>query len=165
MMNFVAAALTNYLVTAHFHDPETVHTQSIRPKPSCPASTGGWRRFGGPANAAFLIAIVAACGVWWILWRTPFGLRPVPRASTRGRQDRTHRHQRARAESFLLAGALSETFGLRELHHGLQALLRGRVHRRCRLHGQPVALLGQEPSRSGSCWPRCCSGPSRTGPW
>jgi simple sugar transport system permease protein len=69
MMNFIAFAGTNYLISAHFHMPETIHTAELPPAASLPGLSLG----GSPANVSFFLAVALAIGVWYFLWRTPLG--------------------------------------------------------------------------------------------
>ena len=70
MLNFIVLALLNYIVAAHIHVPETLHTPEIH--------AGAMPRFadmaptfaGSAANTTFLLALVAAALVWWYLFRT-----------------------------------------------------------------------------------------------
>ncbi|HEU4883844.1 MAG TPA: ABC transporter permease [Longimicrobium sp.] len=70
MLNFIVLALLNYVVSAHLHVPETLHTPDI--------GGGVIPRFGGPftgsaANASLFVALLAAGLVWWYLFRTRRG--------------------------------------------------------------------------------------------
>ncbi|MFA5160728.1 MAG: ABC transporter permease [Elusimicrobiales bacterium] len=74
MMNFIAAALANYLVAVKFHEPETVHTAAGMPSsflPRLDAFIGAFK--GSPANVSLLIALTACAAVWWLLRKTAFG--------------------------------------------------------------------------------------------
>lgn len=74
MMNFIALALTNYLISAHFHMPETIHTEELQASASLPLGDAFNRWFQGSAvNASLLLALALACGVWYFLWHTPLG--------------------------------------------------------------------------------------------
>jgi simple sugar transport system permease protein len=74
MMNFIALALTNYLVVRHFHMPETVHTPAI-------ASSAHLVRFsrfcswfaGSPLNVSIFLALLTCLVVYHILWKTSLG--------------------------------------------------------------------------------------------
>jgi simple sugar transport system permease protein len=74
MMNFIALALTNYLVTSFFHLPETVHTQLTSPAAFLPRLDQYISAFkGSPANVTLFLA-VALCAVFWrLIWKTPYG--------------------------------------------------------------------------------------------
>ncbi|MGI9076956.1 MAG: ABC transporter permease [Gemmatimonadaceae bacterium] len=73
MLNFIVLALLNYIVAAHLHVPETLHTPQLR--------AGAVPRFssfvdafhGSAANVTFFFAIVAAGIVAWYLFRTRGG--------------------------------------------------------------------------------------------
>ncbi|MDE2237070.1 MAG: ABC transporter permease [Elusimicrobia bacterium] len=74
MMNFIALALTNYLVMARVHVPETIHTQELPAAASLPLAGAFARTFQGSAvNASLLVALALAAAVWYFLWRTPLG--------------------------------------------------------------------------------------------
>jgi simple sugar transport system permease protein len=70
MLNFVVLALLNYIVAAHIHVAETLHTPEMHVG-SVPRLTAVSALFAGSAaNATFLLAIAAAVAVWWYLFRT-----------------------------------------------------------------------------------------------
>jgi simple sugar transport system permease protein len=73
MLNFVVLALLNYIVAAHVHVPETLHTPEINAG-AVPRLTAVSSMFAGSAaNATFLFALLAAGAVWWYLFRTRAG--------------------------------------------------------------------------------------------
>ena len=73
MLNFVVLALLNYIVAAHIHVPETLHTPEMQVG-SVPRLAAVSAVFAGSAaNATFLLAIAAAVAVWWYLFRTRSG--------------------------------------------------------------------------------------------
>jgi simple sugar transport system permease protein len=73
MLNFIVLALLNWIIAAHLHMPETLHTPEIR--------AGAVARFadvfaafhGSAANFTILLLLAAALGVWWFLFRTRSG--------------------------------------------------------------------------------------------
>lgn len=73
MLNFVVLALLNYVVAARLHVSETLHTPAIR--------AGRLPRLGellpafagSAANSVLLLAVLAAAGLWWLLFRTRAG--------------------------------------------------------------------------------------------
>jgi len=70
MLNFVVLAFLNYMVAAHIHVPETLHTPEIRAG-AVPRLTGVSSMFSGSAaNMTFLLALATAASVWWYLFRT-----------------------------------------------------------------------------------------------
>jgi len=86
MLNFIVLALLNYLTTTKLHVPDTLHTAEIRsgalPRISDMASAFQ----GSAANLVILLALLAAWGFGWFLFRTRrgFELRAVglqPRAA------------------------------------------------------------------------------------
>ncbi len=74
MLNFVALALANYLVSTWFAVPETLHTEPIVEGARLSrlgAFVGAFH--GSAANTALLLALAAAAGAWWLLFRTGTG--------------------------------------------------------------------------------------------
>ncbi|GAC1649042.1 MAG: ABC transporter permease [Gemmatimonadaceae bacterium] len=73
MLNFVVLGLLNWIVSAHLHVPETLHTPELR--------TGLFPRVeriasafhGSAANAIVLVAVAASVLAWWVLFRTRSG--------------------------------------------------------------------------------------------
>lgn len=73
MFNFVVFALLNYLLSAHFGVPETVHTASIVAG-SIPRLSETFAVFhGSAANWTIVAALIAAVVAWWLLFRTRHG--------------------------------------------------------------------------------------------
>jgi ABC-type uncharacterized transport system permease subunit len=74
MMNFVAMALANYLISAHFHEPETIHTAELPAAAGLPSFETMFGLFkGSPVNASLLLALLLAAAIAYFLWRTPAG--------------------------------------------------------------------------------------------
>jgi ABC-type uncharacterized transport system permease subunit len=73
MLNFVVLALLNYVIAAHLHVPETLHTPEIRAGAVARLSDVAPAFHGSAANAVMLIALAAAAVVWWYLFRTRRG--------------------------------------------------------------------------------------------
>ncbi|MEZ5066607.1 MAG: ABC transporter permease [bacterium] len=78
MLNFLASALTGYLVVHVLREPGEMIPQT----PAIPLAAhlprlGEWTPLPAqsPANAALLVALAAALALAWILARTPFGFR------------------------------------------------------------------------------------------
>jgi general nucleoside transport system permease protein len=70
MLNFIVLALLNYIVAAHVHVAETLHTPEIHAG-AVPRLAALSRTFAGSAaNTTFLFALAAAAVVWWYLFRT-----------------------------------------------------------------------------------------------
>jgi len=70
MLNFIVLALLNWIIAAHLHVPETLHTPDIR--------AGGVARLNGmftgsAANWVLLLALATAGAVWFYLFRTRRG--------------------------------------------------------------------------------------------
>ena len=73
MLNFIVLALLNYVVAAHLHVPETLHTPEIGAGlvPRFAAVSDRFR--GSAANFTLPIVVAAAVGLWWWLFRTRRG--------------------------------------------------------------------------------------------
>lgn len=73
MLNFIVLAFLNWIIANHLHVPETLHSPEIH--------TGGIPRLsqfiqpfhGSAANLTIIIALLAAFGVWFFLFRTKPG--------------------------------------------------------------------------------------------
>ncbi len=73
MLNFIVAALLNYLLVAHFAVPETIHTPAIV-NGLIPTLSGLIPVFHGSAvNWSTVLVIVAAFLTWWYLFRSVDG--------------------------------------------------------------------------------------------
>jgi simple sugar transport system permease protein len=70
MLNFVVLALLNYIVAAHVHVAETLHTPEINAGAVPRLSAVSSMFAGSAANSTFLFALIAAAVVWWYLFRT-----------------------------------------------------------------------------------------------
>jgi ABC-type uncharacterized transport system permease subunit len=113
MLNFVVLALLNYIVAAHIHVPETLHTPEMQAG-SVPRLAAVSALFAGSAaNATFLLAIAAAVAVWWYLFRT----RPGYELRAVGLQPDAAEYGGVRvgavwARTMILSGALAGLGGL-----------------------------------------------------
>ena len=79
MLNFIVLALLNYLVSAKFHVPDTLHTPEIA-SGAIPRLSDILEPFhGSAANLTILLAVATAIAVGWYLFRTRrgFELRAV----------------------------------------------------------------------------------------
>ena len=114
MMNFVALALTNYLISWRFHVPETVHTAEMSPHAALPlaAAFEHWTQ-SSSANASVLIAVALAFAVKYFLWNTPrgFELRAVGLNLNASRTSGIPVERRF-LEILLLSGAVSGLAGM-----------------------------------------------------
>ncbi|HEX5726985.1 MAG TPA: ABC transporter permease [Longimicrobiaceae bacterium] len=73
MLNFIVLALLNYIVAAHLHVPETLHTPEIRAG-AVPRLAEAFASFhGSAANWTLVVALLCAAAVWWYLFRTRRG--------------------------------------------------------------------------------------------
>ena len=73
MLNFIVLAFINWLITAHLHVPESLHTQPIRAG-FVPRLSSVFPVFhGSAANLAILVAILAAIVIWVYLFKTRGG--------------------------------------------------------------------------------------------
>lgn len=70
MINYMAISFTNWLVTGPMQDPATIvpQTRRILPTAELPALFAPYRIHWG-----FILAILIAIGVYWLLWRTVLG--------------------------------------------------------------------------------------------
>ncbi|HSY83004.1 MAG TPA: ABC transporter permease, partial [Gemmatimonadaceae bacterium] len=73
LLNFVVLFFLNWVVTAHLHVPETVHTPALTNGivPRLSVLIPAFR--GSAANATVLLAIAAAVVTGWFVFRTRFG--------------------------------------------------------------------------------------------
>ncbi len=135
MLNFIVLALLNYIVAAHIHVPETLHTPEMQAGAMPRLAAVSAMFAGSAANTTFLLAIVAAVGCLVV---------PVPdatrlRASRRGTAARRGRIRRRSRRRSVGQNHDPERCARRprwpELRPRLQALLRGRLRYRQRLSG------------------------------
>jgi simple sugar transport system permease protein len=74
MMNFVAMATVNYLVTAHFHEPESIHTAEIPAQAQWATFESALGLFrDSPVNLSLFVAVGLCVAAAYFLWRTPEG--------------------------------------------------------------------------------------------
>ncbi|HEY0971221.1 MAG TPA: ABC transporter permease [Gemmatimonadales bacterium] len=73
MLNFIVLAILNYLVSAHLHVPETLHTGEIAAGvvPRLADLSDTFR--GSAANLTMFVILAAAVALWWFLFRTRAG--------------------------------------------------------------------------------------------
>lgn len=79
MLNFIVLALLSYLTSVHLKVPETLHTPEIHAGALPRLSDVAPSFHGSAANVVLLLALAAAVGAWWYLFRTRrgFELRAV----------------------------------------------------------------------------------------
>lgn len=76
MLNFIALAFTNYVISAHFHVPETIRTPSIGEGAKLSRLDVVFSQLkGSPVNMSFFIAIIMVVFIWYLLWGTRFGYK------------------------------------------------------------------------------------------
>jgi len=70
MLNFIVLALLNWIIAGHLHVPETLHTPEIHTGaiPRLSQFIPGFH--GSAANLTIIIALLAAFGAWFYLFRT-----------------------------------------------------------------------------------------------
>jgi simple sugar transport system permease protein len=73
MLNFIVLALLNWIVAAHLHVPETLHTPEIRAGHIARLSEVSAVFRGSAANVSILLALALAALTWWYLFRTRSG--------------------------------------------------------------------------------------------
>ncbi len=73
MLNFIVLAFLNWIIANHLHVPETLHTPEIHTGaiPRLSQFIPGFH--GSAANLTIVIALLAALGVWFFLFRTRRG--------------------------------------------------------------------------------------------
>ncbi len=144
MLNFIAVALTGYLVTHVYFIPETIHTQRIAPQAQIPRLEALWPAFrGSPVNVSIFLAVAAAVLVYLFLWKTKFGfeLRAVglnPWAAEYGGISVPSGIVTAMALSGALAGLVGVDFVL-----GYKYYYEGNFSAGLGFMGIAVALLGR----------------------
>ncbi|MEO5589008.1 MAG: ABC transporter permease [Gemmatimonadaceae bacterium] len=79
MLNFIILALLNYIVAAHLHVPETLHTPEIRNGALARLETFIPAFHGSAANLTIIVALIAAALTWVYLFqsRRGFEMRAV----------------------------------------------------------------------------------------
>ncbi len=144
MLNFVAIALTGYVVTYHMAVPETIHTEHVPSSIWLPRLSTIIPAFrGASVSVALAVALVVAALVHVFLWRTPLGfeLRAVglnPRAAGAagiavGARQRT---------AFVLGGAMAGLVGVHEVL-GYRHYFGANFSDGVGFMGIAVAMLGQ----------------------
>jgi ABC-type uncharacterized transport system permease subunit len=113
MLNFIVLALLNYIVAAHIHVAETLHTPEMRAGAMPRLAAFSAMFAGSAANTTFVLAIVAAVAVWWYLFRT----RPGYELRAVGLQPDAAEYGGVRvgavwARTMILSGALAGLGGL-----------------------------------------------------
>ena len=73
MLNFIVLALLNYVIAAHLHVPETLHTPEINAGAVPRLADLGALFRGSAANLTLVLALATAGAVWWLLFRTRGG--------------------------------------------------------------------------------------------
>ncbi len=73
MLNFIVLAFLNWIVAAHLHVPETLHTPEIQAG-ALPRVSQLFPAFhGSAANLALIVVLLLATAVWFYLFRTSGG--------------------------------------------------------------------------------------------
>ncbi len=73
MLNFVVLALLNYIITAHLHVPETLHTPEMQAGTVARFADSFESFHGSAANWTLIASIVATAAVWYFLFRSKGG--------------------------------------------------------------------------------------------
>ena len=113
MLNFIVLALLNYIVAAHVHVAETLHTPEIHAGAMPRLAAISVTFAGSAANTTFALALAAAAAVWWYLFRT----RPGYELRAVGLQPDAAEYGGVRvgsvwAKTMLLSGVLAGVGGL-----------------------------------------------------
>lgn len=143
MLNFIVLAVLNWIVAAHLHVPETLHTPDIHAG-AVPRLADLFPLFhGSAANVSVLLALAAAAYVGWYLFRTRrgFELRAVglqPDAAEAGGVSVGGVWTRAFALSGALAGLGGVNFVLGYKHYYEDGFASG-----AGFMGVAVALVGR----------------------
>lgn len=79
MLNFIVLALLNWIIANHLHVPETLHTPAIEAGSISRLDAFIPAFHGSAANLSIVVALIAAAGVWYFLFRSRggFELRAV----------------------------------------------------------------------------------------
>ena len=73
MLNFVVLAFLNWIIAAHLHVPETLHTPEINAG-ALPRVSQAFPAFhGSAANLALIVVLLVAAAAWFYLFRTSGG--------------------------------------------------------------------------------------------
>jgi ABC-type uncharacterized transport system permease subunit len=119
MLNFVSAALVSWLVTSVLQNPDVQNPETRVVGESY--FVRHWdpfaRLFGdAPVSCAFPIAVLVAIGVWFFLWRTPWGFELRACGSNEDAADTAGIDvARTRQKAMALAGALAGFVALGEV--------------------------------------------------
>ncbi|NVK29799.1 MAG: ABC transporter permease [Gammaproteobacteria bacterium] len=80
MFNFIAFSVVNLLLMSYFTDPKTLAVESryfaddaILPMAHELFRSWGFKMPKSLLNTAFIVALITAALVWWLLWRTKLG--------------------------------------------------------------------------------------------
>ena len=147
MLNFIVLALLNYIVAAHIHVAETLHTPEIRAGAMPRLAEVSSMFAGSAANTTFLFALAAAAATWWYLFRT----RPGYELRAVGLQPDAAEYGGVRvgsvwAKAMIVSGALAGLGGVNYVlgykHYYEEGFGTGSG-----FLGIAVALVGTEPSR------------------
>ena len=113
MLNFIVLALLNYVVAAHLHVPETLHTPDMHAGTVARLGDVIAAFAGSAANAILLLAVATAGAVWWYLFRTRpgFELRAVGLQPDAAEYGGVH-VGRVWVRAMVLSGALAGLGGL-----------------------------------------------------
>ncbi|MBU1699159.1 MAG: ABC transporter permease [Candidatus Eisenbacteria bacterium] len=114
MLNFIALALSNYVISHHLAMPESVRTADVAPSLWLPRLSGLWPATqGSPVNLSFVIAVFLAIAIHFFLKSTRAGF--ALRAAGRGPRAALWagvKVNRAIILSMALSGAMASLVGL-----------------------------------------------------
>lgn len=73
MLNFIVLGALSWIISAHLHVPETLHTPEVRAGTVARLGDAASAFHGSAANATVVVALLAALALWWYLFRTRRG--------------------------------------------------------------------------------------------
>ncbi len=143
MLNVVAASLTVYLLVNVLIAPGSMQPETRRFAAGLPGLPAGLLGSSAPVNLALPLALLAALGVWVLVWRTPWGfmLRVMGESADVARYAGVDR-VRMVVGAMALSGALASGIAVNELLGAQHRLLLGFTGG-AGFTGIAVALMGR----------------------
>ncbi len=143
MLNFIAASLTVYLLVNVLIAPGSMAPETRRFTSGLPVLPAGLFGSAAPVNLALPLALLAAFGVWLLVWRTPWGflLRVMGESADVARYAGVDQ-VRMVVGAMALSGALASGVAVNELLGAQHRLLLGFTGG-AGFSGIAVALMGR----------------------